>query len=160
MNHCFQFRCDEILCHFHLKNKKLICSQCTGDHGVLVGNSGYPLRRYLLIPFLDPATPAEECYNKAQILTRVKVECCFGILKNRFHNLMQPFRIFGPLCCSQVVTAMIVLHNIAIMNRDIFEPLPATEMLTVDGHDDTDETENDNIAGNLTRQHYVETYFS
>ena len=45
---------------------------------------------------------------------------------------------------------MIVLHNIAIMNRDIIEPLPAGEMLTVDGHDDVDDTEN-NIAENLTR---------
>ena len=129
----------------------------TGDFGVLVGDSGYPLRRYLLTPFLDPETDAQERYNKAQILTRVRVECCIGILKNRFRSLIIPLRVYGPLRSSQVITAMIVLHNIAIMNRDLFEPLPTGIILQPGGDQAAD---NDNAGGKRTRNHYVNAYFS
>ena len=155
MNHHLQLRL------FYLKCNQSKIFFFSGDYGVLVGDSGYPLRRYLLIPFLDPATPAEEKYNKAQILTRVRVECCFGILKNRFRCLLQPLRVMGPVRSSNVVTAMIVLHNIAIMNRDTFEPLPSGDNMSIDDlHDDETNDIEANIAGNLTRQHYVDTYFS
>ena len=123
---------------------------------MLVGDSGYPLRRFLLTPFLNPESEAEERYNKAQILTRVCVECCIGILKNRFRSLIIPLRVFGPLRSSKVITAMIILHNIAIMNRDFFEPLPPGEILQLGDQ----ERDNDTVAGANTRRHYVETYFS
>ena len=56
---------------------------------------------------------------------------------------------------------MIVLHNIAIMNRDMFDPLPAGEPLAVNDNIYTDETDVEaSVDGSLTRQHYVETYFS
>ena len=51
---------------------------------------------------------------------------------------------------------MLVLHNIAIMNRDFFEPLAPGEILQP-GEQDRD---NDTIAGANTRRHYVEAYFS
>ena len=122
-----------------------------------MGDSGYPLRRFLLTPILDPQTEAEERYNKAQILTRVRVECCFGILKNRFRSLLIPLRVYGPLRSSKVITAMIILHNIAIMNRDLFDPLPSATILQPGGDEDRG---NDNAAGKRTRNYYVRTYFS
>ena len=108
------------------------------------------------MPFLNPETPAEECYNKAQILTHICVDCCFGILKNRFRSLLISLWVFGPLRSSKVITAMLVLHNIAIMNRDFFEPLPPGEIL----QPGKQERDNDTVAGTNTRRHYVEAYFS
>ena len=119
----------------------------TGDFGVLVGDSEYPLRRFLLTPFLDPSNPAEEKYNKAQILTRVKVECCFGILKNRFRSLLIPLRVMGSQKSAKVITAMMVLHNIAIHHRDFFDPL-----VLQPGNSTGD---NSNEAGQTARDYYV-----
>ena len=56
----------------------------------------------------------------------------------------------------RVISAMMVLHNIAVRNRDVYEPLP--EGLDVQGHDDN--ADNSNAAGRALRQHYVQTYFS
>ena len=129
----------------------------TGNYGVLVGNSGFPLCRYLLTPIINAQTPAEDRYNKAQVLTRVKVECCLGILKNRFRCLLIPLRVMGPLRSSNVISAMIVLHNIAVQNRDMFDPLPLGLVHQPGGDEDED---NSNVGGTSTRNYYVENYFS
>ena len=34
------------------------------QQGVLLGDSGYPLKRWLLVPFLHPTCDAEENYNR------------------------------------------------------------------------------------------------
>ena len=52
---------------------------------------------------------------------------------------------------------MIILHNIAIMNRDLFDPLPSATILQPGGDEDRG---NDNAAGKRTRSYYVRTYFS
>ena len=54
----------------------------TGNYGVLLGDSGYGLRRHLLTPFINPTTYGEERYNRAHGITRTRVEHLFGILKN------------------------------------------------------------------------------
>ncbi len=56
----------------------------TGNYGTLCGDSGYPERRYMLTPILNPTTRAEERYNEAQQGTRVPIEQTYGILKNRY----------------------------------------------------------------------------
>ena len=56
---------------------------------------------------------------------------------------------------------MIVLHNIAIMNWDMFDPLPAGEGLAFNENNYVEETDIEaSVDGSLTRQHYVDTYFS
>ena len=55
--------------------------------GKLLGDSGYPLRDYIMTPFNTPATPTEERFNNAHTRTRNVVERAFGVLKSRFGYL-------------------------------------------------------------------------
>ena len=42
-------------------------------NGALLGDSGYPLKQYLITPVRAPQGPAERRFNDAHIRTRVKV---------------------------------------------------------------------------------------
>lgn len=124
---------------------------------MLLGDSGYPLRRYLLTPFADVETAAQEKYNKALCHTRVKIECCFGILRNRFQCLMKPLRVIGPEASGNVILSCMVLHNLAIRERDLFEPLPQGNYPWLA---DGPLGDNNNEEGKRIRNHFVNSFFS
>lgn len=63
----------------HKRQKFLI----TGFKGVLLGDSAYPIRHYLLTPYNKVTKPSQEWFNVAHKRTRVKVEQTIGILKGR-----------------------------------------------------------------------------
>jgi len=81
-------------------------------NGVLLGDSGYPLKPWLLTPFLNPTTPAQRNYNAAHCSTRNTVERAFGVLKRRFHCLHGELRMTPDRVCN-IICATVVLHNIA-----------------------------------------------
>ena len=89
-------------------------------NGILVGDSGYPLRPYLVTPVLRPQTRAQRRYNYALCKTRVVIENLFGILKRRFPCLKLQLRLKLDTSLA-VIVACAVLHNIC---RQTGAPLP------------------------------------
>lgn len=53
----------------------------------LLGDSGYPCRRWLLTPYPDPQPGSQSTYNRSLKITRSKVERGIGQLKRRFEIL-------------------------------------------------------------------------
>ena len=134
----------------------MVCTVLIGDYGVLLGNSAFGLRRYLMMPFRRPSTEAEMAFDEAHGTTRSMVENTYGILKNCFQAMMNPLRVFGPKKSCDVITAMMIFHNIAIMHRDYFEPLPKG----LDHQDNNPNGDNSNAAGCDKRNRIVTDYFS
>ena len=128
-----------------------------GDFGVILGDSGYALRRYLMTPFIEMHTEGERKFNKAHKKTRIRVECALGILKNHFQCLMKPLRVVGHEASANVILATIVLHNMAIANMDYYRPL--LEGLNVRIQDEII-GDNTNTEGRRVRQYTVDNYFS
>lgn len=87
---------------------------------LLVGDSGYPVSKYLMPPLLNPRTAAENLYNESQIRTRNVIERTFGIWKRRFPVLSIGLRCKLPLA-QQIIVATAILHNLAVAQRD---PIP------------------------------------
>ncbi|CAH1970137.1 unnamed protein product [Acanthoscelides obtectus] len=76
------------------QNSRLCYQFETGVHaaGLLLGDNGYPLKNYLMTPFLSPQTIGQQNYNRAHIATRNTVERQYGVLKRRFPVLATGLR--------------------------------------------------------------------
>ncbi|XP_050516612.1 putative nuclease HARBI1 [Diabrotica virgifera virgifera] len=90
-----------------------------GDFGnsVIVGDSGYGIKPYLITPLANPRTPAENLFNESPIRTRNPIERCIGVWKRRFPVLAYGLRVKSTKVEAIVVTCA-VLHNIAMANND------------------------------------------
>lgn len=91
------------------------------NEGILLGDNGYPLRGYLLTPYLRPQTRAQLRYNRSHKRTRNCVERMYGVWKRRFPVLRMTLRnkIQHAL---RVIVATAVLHNIAVQMKDDVPP--------------------------------------
>ena len=129
----------------------------TGVHsGFLLGDSGYPCRTFLMTPFLNPSTQAEENFNMSLCVTRVLVEHTFGILKRRFACLHNELRTY-PEQAIVYITACAVLHNLGIERGEIMNLDP------LDRFDEHEGPLNNVIVrqdGSSTRKRLVDTFFS
>lgn len=83
-----------------------------GSYGdaVLVADSGYMNRSYLMMPLDRVGTVEETLYNESQIRTRNPIERLFGILKRRFPVLAlgMTVQLNNSL---PIIVATAVLHN-------------------------------------------------
>ncbi|XP_033646387.1 putative nuclease HARBI1 [Asterias rubens] len=86
-------------------------------HGVLIGDTGYALRPWLMTPVQYPATNAERRYNRSHRRTRVVIEQTFGQLKRRFPCLSLGMRVSPERACF-IIKACCVLFNISKSLRE------------------------------------------
>ncbi|KAJ8976818.1 hypothetical protein NQ317_008712 [Molorchus minor] len=78
---------------FDHSNLKIQMQENRFNNGLLLGDSGYALKKYLLTPLLHPVTPAEQRYNEVHIRTRNSIERVIGIWKRRFPVLSLGLRL-------------------------------------------------------------------
>lgn len=93
------------------------CERGDFKHYLILGDSGYGVKRYLMTPLENPLTRAEILYNESQIRTRNPIERAFGIWKRRFAILSLGIRLKSSKV-EAIVIATAILHNIAIMLKD------------------------------------------
>ncbi|XP_067014193.2 putative nuclease HARBI1 [Anabrus simplex] len=92
------------------------------DGSVIIGDSGYPNRPYLITPLAAPDSPEEQLFNESQIRTRNCVERSYGVWKRRFPILSTGIRLHHNKVQS-IVVATAVLHNICCLNNDMNLPV-------------------------------------
>uniref|UniRef100_A0A8B8C5V9 Putative nuclease HARBI1 n=1 Tax=Crassostrea virginica TaxID=6565 RepID=A0A8B8C5V9_CRAVI len=90
-----------------------------GVNGWLLGDSGYPLKKWLLTPFAQPSNQHEERYNSSHCTTRNTVERAFGVLKSRFRCMHKTGGSlqFGTEKCVKIIECCFRLHNKALSER-------------------------------------------
>ncbi|XP_065209206.1 putative nuclease HARBI1 [Planococcus citri] len=85
----------------------------------LLGDSGYPLEPWLMVPFKSPDTPGEELFNNYHARCRSTVERC--VLKGRWRCLKQERGLhYHPVTASKIINACVALHNICIDTDDSY----------------------------------------
>lgn len=128
---------------------------------LLVGDSGYPVKTYLITPLLRPAKNEEHLFNESQIRTRNPVERCYGVWKRRFPILALGIRLNLDRV-EAVIVATAVLHNIACeRNEEI--PLTDTEVeaaIHVVNNMPNNINGNTITINNSTRLSLINEYFS
>jgi hypothetical protein len=98
---------------------------------VIVGDSGYPIKRYLITPLGTPVLPAEQLFNESQIRTRNPVERSYGVWKRRFPVLALGIRLKRNRL-EAVIIATAVLHNIACHMSEPDPPIEEEVVRAVD----------------------------
>ncbi|KAJ8926478.1 hypothetical protein NQ314_021153 [Rhamnusium bicolor] len=84
----------------------------------LLGDSGYPLRPWLLTPVANAETEEEEAYNEVHRRARSTIERCNGLLKMRFRCLLKHRVLhYAPNKASKIINACVLLHNMCIDNN-------------------------------------------
>lgn len=88
------------------------------NKSVLLGDSAYALRSYVITPIINPRTAAETLFNESHIRTRTVIERCFGIWKRRFPALSIGLRCNIHLV-QDIIVATAIIHNIARNENDM-----------------------------------------
>lgn len=123
---------------------------------VILGDSAYPLREWLMTPFRgDPEGPRGR-YNRAHMKTRNSVERSFGVLKQRFTALKSGLRVRDMVFTSKLVVAAVILHNLCIMHGDVIE---AQEEAVMDAEEDIEDIPNRDPNLAINRQNQLLAYF-
>ena len=76
-------------------NESRLCEFMNGNHdnNIILGDSGYPLKQWLMVPFLNPHEDSERLYNQSHMIARSTIERCNGVLKRRCFCLSSGIRM-------------------------------------------------------------------
>ncbi|XP_041983180.1 putative nuclease HARBI1 [Aricia agestis] len=101
-----------------------------GESIWFLGDSGYPLRTWLLTPILNTQPgSAEENYTNMHCRTRNTVERCIGVLKARWRCLLSHRVLhYNHHVVAKIVNACAVLHNITNKHRLPVPELPSNDI--------------------------------
>jgi nuclease HARBI1 len=111
---------------------------------VLLGDSGYPLEPWLMIPYEEECTPDEQRFNVRHRVARCGVERTFGVLKGRWRCLSkQRVLYYHSEKAAHIVQACCVLHNICIERNIDFDG----NINDSPGNDGNSNDSNNNTAG-------------
>lgn len=91
---------------------------------ILLADEGYGLTPWLMTPFKNPTTEAEQKYNKLHTRERVLIERMFGQIKSRFPLLSSRIRVATERVPKMII-ACFILHNVAKYIND--EDFPIAE---------------------------------
>lgn len=103
----------------------------------ILGDSAYPLKSYLIVPFRDNGhlSANEKQFNLIHSASRCIVERAFALLKGKFRRLKY-LDMDNMSLVSDVITAACVLHNFILMHDCGAQPQdtegPASDVLDVD----------------------------
>lgn len=88
----------------------------------LLGDSAYPLKDYLMVPFRDNGhlTRLQTNFNTLHSKTRVEVERAIGLLKGKFRRLKDFDSYYYDLLPYFIIVCC-VFHNFIILNSGIHE---------------------------------------
>lgn len=107
-------------------------------NGILLGDRGYSLTPFLLVPYIDLPTNStvNENFNKKHRIARATIERSFGQIKQRFACLQRCMQI--NICrVPKTIFACFVLHNICRSRHDLI-PSTVEDVNPRNQHDDDD----------------------
>lgn len=138
-------------------NSRLCAKFERGDiDGVLLGDSGYPCRPYLMTPLLNPRTRPERSYNVSQIRTRNTVERTFGVLKRLFPCLSMCLRTKLETTLT-IIVATAILYNFLRKRND---PFDEPDYIPEEGDDMPDVQGNEGRLGVAVRAALIIQHFT
>jgi hypothetical protein len=121
----------------------------------LIGDSGYPLLSWLMVPHrgLQQLTVVERLFNRKLLRGRCVIENAFGILKQTFRELLRKSElpvIFLP----NVISACAILHNVLLgqSHDEVERLLGVLRKEGLAGEVLDDEADGMNIAGEPPRE--------
>lgn len=118
---------------FILANSSIPATVGTSNDGWLLGDSGYPLKRWLMTPILHIQSEQEQRYNNAHASTRNCIERAFGLLKARFRCLHKTAGAlpYSPEKSVKIIDSCFKLHNEAMKHN---LPLPNARNILLDSN--------------------------
>ena len=86
----------------------------------IIGDSAYPMKKWLITPFANPQTLGERRFNRELSKCRSSVERAFGVLKCRWRCLNKKLES-DITNVSTVILSCFILHNICQLHGDLFD---------------------------------------